>query len=109
GEIEQIGRRIKRLLTEGDHPARPGEIAVVFRSVNDLAPLVREVFGELGIPSDIETSETLDETPLAAAVVAILWLAVEDWPFRQLLTVLGSSYLRPAWPEWQEGAAAQAA
>jgi ATP-dependent helicase/nuclease subunit B len=119
GEIEQIGRRIKRLLTDGTDgvdgegsarvAVRPAEIAVVFRSLGDVAPLVRETFGELGIPLDIEMSETLDETPLAAAVVAVLRLAVADWPFRHLLALLGSSYFQPQWPEWRESAAAAAA
>ena len=67
GEIELIGRRIKRLLMEGDlrthhaprdgfHHAerdeyiRPGQIAVVFRHPQALADLVSEVFQRLGDP-----------------------------------------------------------
>ncbi len=119
GEIEQIGRRIKGLFSEGDEDAgkgegarravRPGEIVVVFRSLAGVAPTVREVFDELGIPFDIETRETLDETPLAATVVALLRLAVEDWPFRQLLAVLGNSYVQPTWPESPDRRSALAA
>lgn len=55
GEIRLVGQRIKRLLVEGDpelgaQRVRPGEIAVVFRSLTETAPLVREVFDELGLP-----------------------------------------------------------
>jgi ATP-dependent helicase/nuclease subunit B len=109
GEVEQIGRRIKKLLSEGcdasgGRPVSPSEIVVVFRSLTAAAPLVREVFTELGLPFVLETEESLDESPLAAAVVALLKLAVEDWPFRQLVAVLGSNYFQPDWPQWQNAA-----
>ena len=50
GEIELIGSRIKRLLSEGDpqaggRPVRPGEIAVVFRSAQDAGGLVTKFPG----------------------------------------------------------------
>ena len=55
GEIELIAGRIKRLLVDGQ--ARPGEIAVVFRSPQDAAELVGEVFGRLGIPVVFESGQ----------------------------------------------------
>jgi len=101
GEVELIGARIKRLLVEG--AARPGEIAVVFRSLHEAGPLVGEVFDELGIPYTLETGQPLDRSPALAALVALLQLDADDWPFGGLLSVLGSNYFRPPWCEWEEG------
>lgn len=110
GELEMIGRRIKSLLVEGD-PARgtgpvpPGDIAVVFRSAADSAPLVREVFGELGLPFSIEAPPSLSDAGAVRALLAVIRLAVDDWPFEQVLALLANSYFRPQWPEWEQGRA----
>ncbi len=101
GEIEMIARRIKRLLVDGD--ARPGDIAVVFRSPQDSAELVDEVFGRLGIPFKQESGKTLDRSPALRPLIALLQLDLDDWPFDRLLAVLGSNYFQPAWPEWCDG------
>ncbi|MCG8584930.1 MAG: PD-(D/E)XK nuclease family protein [Pirellulales bacterium] len=94
GEIETIARRIKRLLLDGDggqHVA-PQQIGVVFRSVAPSANLIREVFEEFGIPYSLETPRRLGDAPVMRAVMALLELAVEDWPFRALLGVFNSNY-----------------
>lgn len=113
GEVELIGRRIKRLLTQGDEtqggrPVRPHEIAVVFRTLHDVDPLIREVFTRLGVPVALESRPTLDRSTALAALVGLVRLDLDDWPFRRLLAVLTSSYFRPQWPAWQEGRAAVA-
>ncbi len=100
GEIELIGERIKRLLSEDG--VKPGEIAVVFRSPQEAGSLIGEVFGALGIPVAVETGESLDRSLALRALAALLQLDLEDWPFGRLLAVLGSNYFRPGWPEWQE-------
>jgi ATP-dependent helicase/DNAse subunit B len=100
GEIEMIARRIKRLLVDGE--ARPGEIAVVFRSPRDSSELVDEVFGRLGIPVKQEAGKTLDHSPALRWLVALLQLDLDDWPFDRLLAVLRSNYFQPKWPEWCE-------
>jgi RecB family exonuclease/superfamily I DNA/RNA helicase len=114
GEIELIGARIKRLLTKGDQelggrPVRPQQIAVVFRSAEEAGSLVGEVFSALGIPFALETGQPLGRSPVLSALVALLRLDLDDWPFSQLLKVLGSNYFQPNWPEWQEGQAAVSA
>ncbi len=95
GEIEMIARRIKRLLVDGD--ARPGDIAVVFRSPQDSAELIDEVFSRLGIPFKQESGSTLDHSPALRSLVALLQLDLDDWPFDRLLAVLGSNYFQPGW------------
>jgi len=98
GEIELIGARIKGLLIRGE--ARPGEIAVVFRSLQDVAALLGEVFGDLGIPFALEVGQPLDRAPALRALVALLQLDAKDWPAGNLLAVVGSNYFQPDWPEW---------
>lgn len=113
-EIEELARRIKRLLIMGDDTVRPArrvqphEIAVVFRSLGESAPLVSEFFTRYGIPVAVETGAPLGRSPSVTALVGLIRLAVEDWPFRDLLAVVGSNYFRPAWPEWQRPGAATA-
>ncbi|HEV3138461.1 MAG TPA: UvrD-helicase domain-containing protein, partial [Pirellulales bacterium] len=104
-EIELLARRIKQLLTQGDigsagASVRPGDILVVFRSLGDAGELVREVFGEYGIPVAVGTRLPLERAPILAALSAWLRLDVEGWPFRQLLGVLVHNYFRPAWTCW---------
>jgi ATP-dependent helicase/DNAse subunit B len=97
GELELIGRRIKRLLLEGDgaRPVRPGEIAVVFRNPQAAADLVREVFQQLEIPIYIECGHSLARSPALVMLVRLLELDAEDWPMHKLLGVLGSNYFAP--------------
>lgn len=113
-EIELLSRRIKRLLVHGDdeqpdRPVPPEDILVVFRSLADTADLVQEVFTQFGIPLAIGRRPPLGRSPVMAALVAWLQLDLEDWPFRQVLRLLGHNFFRPAWPEWKAGRAATAA
>ncbi|HEY4760429.1 MAG TPA: UvrD-helicase domain-containing protein, partial [Thermoguttaceae bacterium] len=104
GEIELIGAKIKQLLVEGT--ARPGDIAVAFRSPQDDGSLVAEVFRRLGIPFALEQGQTLDRMPMLRSLKVLLQLDLDDWPFQQLLAVVGSNYFQPDWDEWQSGKAA---
>jgi ATP-dependent helicase/nuclease subunit B len=104
GEIEWIAARIKRLLIDGE--ARPGEIALVFRSPQEVGGLVSEIFGRSGIPVVFESGQPLDRSPALRALAALVQLDLDDWPFGQLLAVLGGNYFQPGWSEWREGRAA---
>ncbi|HEY1601905.1 MAG TPA: PD-(D/E)XK nuclease family protein [Pirellulales bacterium] len=114
-ELYLVGRHIKRLLVEGDPDSRdgagvpPGDIAVVLRSPGALATLVREAFDELGLPYAIDEGRPLRQVPVAVALVALLRLHVEDWPFRSLVALLTNNYFQPEWPESRAGAVAVAA
>jgi ATP-dependent helicase/nuclease subunit B len=107
GEIEVVARRIKRLIVEDGVP--PQEIAVVFRSPADVAPLVHEVFGQLGVPVAVEASASLATAAVMKALMLLVQLHVRDWPFRGLLNLLSHNYFQPDWPEWAAGKAAAAA
>jgi ATP-dependent helicase/DNAse subunit B len=85
-EIEELARRIKRLLVEGDArrsyrkdgTVRPDDVAVVFRTLDDAAPLVREVFARYGIPTAIEAGRRLDQSPSLTSLLGLLQLNDED-------------------------------
>lgn len=99
-ELELVGRRIKSLLVDGDgngQPVRPGDVAVVVRQLAPVAGLVNEVFDELGLPYVSETGPALEELPALRRLVGLIHLAIEDWPFRRLISVLGSNDFRPDW------------
>jgi ATP-dependent helicase/DNAse subunit B len=124
GEIETIGRKIKRLLTEGNvgqaaklphdrqigNPSQvhPGEIAVVFRHPQGQAGLVREVFARLGIPYYLEHEEPLVRSSPVVMLLQLLELDADDWPMHKLLCVIGNNYFLPADTDWNGPAAGRA-
>ncbi len=75
------------------------DILVVLRSNASPADLIGEVFREYGIPIATEGSRALASSGRLAAVSALLHLAIDDWPYQQVLGVLGSNYFQPAWSE----------
>lgn len=100
-EIAAVGRRVKQLLVEGDPaaklpPARPEEIVVVFRNIEEVAPVVRETFTRLGIPLAVEAGHRLGQSAGLRLLASLVRLCLEDWPYRQLLSVVGNGYFRPA-------------
>ena len=111
-EIEQLATRIKRLLLDGDPTTgavvRPSDIAVVFRSLDEVAPRVREVFDEFGLPYQLEAQPGLAEAPVMVALRTILDLHLRDWPHRPLRAVVSSNFLRPGRPDAVEPAKAAA-
>lgn len=108
-ELQSVARRIKQLLLKGDSASGanrvwPEDIAVVFRSLGSRSTLVREVFNEFGLPAAFEASRRLGDAKIITAVVSLLRLDVDDWPFHQLLAVLSNTYLRPSQVEASQGA-----
>ncbi|HZZ70624.1 MAG TPA: PD-(D/E)XK nuclease family protein [Pirellulales bacterium] len=136
GEIETIGRKIKRLLTAGDdaivdrpngpppanepprrnpssqrdaaavfsaqsQPVAPQDIVVVFRQVAEVAPLIRETFGELGIPFALDHREKLQTSAPLRLLANLIELHLADWPFRALLAVLSHASFQPSWLEFR--------
>jgi ATP-dependent helicase/nuclease subunit B len=98
-EIEQVAVRIKQLLLDGDPQTRavvrPQDIVVVFRSLDEAAPRVREIFGEFGIPYAIESQPRLADSPALKALRAVLEMHLDDWPHRAVRAVVGNNFVRP--------------
>ncbi len=90
-ELSEIARRIKRRLV--NESARPGDIAVVFRSLAEVAPRVRAVFDRFGIPYALDSYPSLITAPAVRSLVALLRLDAEDWPFRRVVSVITNNSL----------------
>lgn len=100
GEVQLLATKIKQLLLAG---VRPGEITVCVRSLADYGSLIGEVFSEAGLPCFVDERLLLGRSPLLKGVLAVLQLEAENWPFRQLVSLLDSSYFQPHWKEYAYG------
>lgn len=98
GETRLVARAIKALLLEG---VAAEDVLVTMRSITPYADLVREVFGEYGIPIDVEGTEPLTRSPAIALLLRAARLPDDDWPFAAVTALLRSGWF---WPEWPEGA-----
>jgi ATP-dependent helicase/DNAse subunit B len=96
GEARMVARHVKTLLLEGT-PA--DDVLVTMRDLAPYADLLREVFGEYGIPSDVEGAEPLVRNPAISTLLRALRVPEEDWPFAAVTALLRSGYFRPDWPE----------
>ncbi len=98
GETRMVARQVKTLLLAG---AAAEAVLVTMRDLAAYADLVREIFGDYGIPVDIEGTEPLARNPAVAMLLRTLRLPEEDWPFATVTALLRSGYFRPEWPETQ--------
>ncbi len=103
-EITQIARRIKALLTEIPLPRRegpgegfpqransrtfPSDILVVFRSLTNADPRIREVFDRFGIPYYLDATPPIVTAPAIKTILDLVQLDEDDWPFRRVISVL---------------------
>lgn len=102
-EAITVARRIKRLLVSGVPAA---DIVVTMDSVASMQPRLEEVFATFGVPASFASPQHLaDKAPLRA-MVSVLALAAEDWPFRRVVEVLTTGELHAldtpsAAPPWR--------
>jgi ATP-dependent helicase/DNAse subunit B len=96
GEARLVARQVKTLLLDG---VSADDIVVCVRDLVPYADLVREVFGDYGIPLDVEGADPLARNPAVAVLLRILRLPDDDWPFHAVTAFLRSGYFRPDWPE----------
>jgi ATP-dependent helicase/nuclease subunit B len=99
GEVRLVAREVKSLLLQGT-PA--DDILLTARDLPPYADLVREVFAEYGIPLDVEGAEPLARSPAVAALLRVLRVPEDGWPFVAVTAFLRSGYFRPDWPEARE-------
>jgi len=95
-EIVELARRIKRRLTSVLEPLAPGDVMVVFRSLQQAAPRIREVFDEFGIPYAIEAARPLAGTTVMRVLLDLLRLDAEDWPYRRAVSLVTNQQLAVA-------------
>lgn len=116
GEWEAIARRIKGLLSNAGPrsrrgpaapPARPQDIVIGLRSINDDGPRLREYLQSAGLPAWCEAEAPFTSSCIVKAVLSLLEFELRDWPFERLLAILDSNYFQPSWPELDSGQAAR--
>lgn len=85
-ELELVADAVARLLREDGVPA--DEIAVVLRTVDDVAPLVEQVFAAHDVPVAIDRRVALAQVPIGRALLGFLRAALLDGDAADLLTWL---------------------
>lgn len=88
-EIKEVAREVKRLLLQG---VSPGQITILFRSLEPYVSLVHQVFDEFGIPVLVRGGRALSENPLVASLLRLLTLTSDDFPRRGVIATLRSPY-----------------
>jgi ATP-dependent helicase/DNAse subunit B len=85
-ELELVAGEVRRLLR--DEGVAPDEIAVVLRTVDDVAPLVAQVFAAHGIPVAIDRRVAFARVPIGRALLGFLRAALLDGSAADLLAWL---------------------
>ncbi len=84
-EVRGIAHAVKARLLEG---AAPEDLCVAFPGLPGYLPLVRRIFGELGVPVEISVGRPLRARPAAEVVLVAASSAAEGFPLAPLLAVL---------------------
>jgi ATP-dependent helicase/DNAse subunit B len=85
-EVELVGAHVARLLREEGYA--PEDVAVVWRSLAGVAPLVEQVFGAFGIPFAIDRRLPAGHTALGRGLLGLLRAALPDGGVEDLLAYL---------------------
>jgi len=93
-EVEAVARRCAGLVRGG--ATEPATVAVLARSLEAYAPLVREIFPRYGFACRIQRGPALRDCPVVRAAMALVRLQVEDYSFRSVARLLRSNYFVPA-------------
>ena len=93
-EVEEVARQVVDLVRGG--AAAPGSVAVLVRSLEPYAALVREVFPRYGVAFRVEGGRRLADAPIVRAAMALVRLQAEDYSFRAVSRLLKSNYFSPA-------------
>jgi ATP-dependent helicase/DNAse subunit B len=94
-EIREALRWLKARLVR-DH-LEPAQVALLTRDLAAYRPYLQEVADEFGLPLRLATPEPLDKNPVIAALLALLALPWQDWPWREVVEAWRCPYLN--WAE----------
>ena len=100
-EVEEVSRQIADLLRGEAKEVQSSKfkvqsVAVIVRSIEGYAALVRQVFPRYGFPFRVEAGRPLSECPVIRAAMSLARLQVEDYSFRALARLVKSNYFDPA-------------
>ncbi|MGD8238814.1 MAG: exodeoxyribonuclease V subunit gamma, partial [Armatimonadota bacterium] len=90
-EVEEIAREIKTLVL--CRKARPDEIAVVVRRVDEYADLLRTTFARYGIPLCVTRGLPALRRPVVQTVLGIYAVVANDYRRDDVINLLNSNYV----------------
>jgi ATP-dependent helicase/DNAse subunit B len=93
-EVEEVARQAVDLVRGGAD--RPASIAVIARSLEAYADLVRQVFPRYGLSFRVENKPALKDCPVVRAAMALVRLQGEDYSYRAVARLVKSNYFVPA-------------
>jgi len=91
-EVEEAARRIADLVRAG---AAPASVAILVRSLDPYAALVREIFPRYGLEFRVERERRLSECPAVRAAMALVRPQADAYAYRAFARLVTSSYFRP--------------
>jgi hypothetical protein len=89
---EEAARRCagsRRIVRDG---YRPAEVAVIARNLSEYRSFLIEVAAEFGLPLRLEGGERVTRNPAVAALLSLLALPVNHWPYRGVIEAWRSPY-----------------
>ena len=89
-ELEVVAARVKALLLSG---VDAGEILLASRSVDGIAERASHAFADAGVPLGVDRTWRLRDASIYRTLLALVRLAVEDWPRDGLLDLVTSPAL----------------
>ena len=93
-EVEEVARQAVDLVRGGAD--RPAGIAVIARSLEAYADLVRQVFPRYGLSFRVENKPALKDCPVVRAAMALVRLQAEDYSYRAVARLVKSNYFVPS-------------
>ncbi len=96
-EVRGIAHAVKARLLAG---AAPDDLWVAFPGLPGYLPLVRRIFGELGIPVEISAGRPLRARPAAEVALVAARTAAEGFPLGPLLAALASDLVQFISQKW---------
>lgn len=90
-EVEQIARRIYRMVSRGK--AEYHDIVIIFREVTPYRDLIESVFQEYDIPVRIHARKPLTENPLIKGLRSLLQVFTNSWRDEEVFHALKSPYV----------------
>lgn len=87
-EVEAAARRIAWMASGADRKRRYSETAVIVRSLEPYAPLVREIFPRYGIPYFLDSRRSISGHPVSRLLISALAMAADDWRAETVLDYL---------------------
>jgi len=90
-EVQSIAKEIKSLLL--DKKAEPHEISVTFNLINNYSSIIRDTFGNYGIPFNLTDRLKLDNSLSVIAILSFLEILNSDFYYKNIIKAFSNSFV----------------